>query len=76
MKLNNIQDLMVIGNYIKIRVTAEFEINDYPTHARKKVCESEFLCSITDMTNAEVKIRGQYVDKKSKVPPEARKLFL
>lgn len=58
------------------KVTAELEINDYPIHCRKKVCESEFLCSITDMTNAEVKIRGTYVDAKSKVPPGGRKMFL
>lgn len=46
------------------KVTADLEINDYPMHARRKVCETEFLCSITDMTNAEVKIRGNYFDAK------------
>lgn len=40
------------------KVVADLEINDYPIHARKKVCETEFLCSISDMTNAEVKLRG------------------
>ena len=47
-----------------LRVTADLEINDYPMHARRKVVDTEFLCSITDMTNCEVKVRGMYVDPK------------
>jgi hypothetical protein len=47
-------------------VTADLEINDYPMHARKKVCETEFLCSISDMTNAEVKLRGTFFDAKTR----------
>jgi hypothetical protein len=57
---------MVISNLINYRVTADLEINDYPMHARKKVCETEFLCSITDMTNAEVKLRGTFFDAKTR----------
>ena len=52
------------------------EINDYPIDARKRVCETEFLCSITDMTNAEIKLRGQFFDQKSRPQPGQRKLFL
>jgi hypothetical protein len=33
-------------------------------HARRKVVDTEFLCSITDMTNCEVKVRGMYIDPK------------
>jgi hypothetical protein len=68
MKWNNSRLLIVTSNYLRfnliLRVTADLEINDYPMHARKKVTESEFLCSITDMTNAEVKLRGNYIDPK------------
>jgi hypothetical protein len=56
---------MAIGKFIKYdRVTADLEINDYPLNARKKVVDKEFLCSITDMTNCEVFLRGLYVDPK------------
>jgi len=80
MRLNSFQFLTVTSlinnNFINYRVTADLEINDYPMHARRKVIDQEFLCSITDMTNAEVKLRGIYVDPKSKVPPGNRKLYL
>jgi hypothetical protein len=56
---------MGIGIYSSyFRVTADLEINDYPLNARKKVVDKEFLCSITDMTNCEVFLRGLYVDPK------------
>jgi hypothetical protein len=61
---------MEIGNwYGNGRVTADLEINDYPLNARKKVVDKEFLCSITDMTNCEVFLRGLYVDPKQKINP-------
>lgn len=65
MKWNSTQLLMGIGIYSSyFRVTADLEINDYPLNARKKVVDKEFLCSITDMTNCEVFLRGLYVDPK------------
>ena len=57
---------MEISTLKYYRVTADLEINDYPMHARKKVCETEFLCSISDMTNAEVKLRGTFFDAKTR----------
>lgn len=50
-------------------MTADLEINDYPLNARRKVVDKEFLCSITDMTNVEVLLRGLYVDPKQKINP-------
>ncbi|KAJ7298326.1 hypothetical protein O6H91_Y003800 [Diphasiastrum complanatum] len=55
---------------------AEFEINDFPQHARWKVTHKDSLGQISDWTGAAITTRGQYFPP-GKIPaPGERKLFL
>ena len=57
-------------------VTADFEINDYPAHARSKVTHRDYLSSIYDLTNCRIAIRGTHVEQGKKVPAGHKKLHL
>ena len=53
----------------------EFEINDYPQQARFKATQRDFIRSVTELTGANVTIRGQFVPAGRKPNPGERKLF-
>lgn len=50
-------------------VTADFEINDYPPNAIKKVTSREFIGTIYDLTNCVITIRGTVIEPGKKVAP-------
>lgn len=57
-------------------VSYDFEINDYPSHARSKICSRDFLDMIRELTNCTILQRGQYIEPGKKVFPGQRKQFL
>ena len=56
--------------------TAEFEINDYPSNARLKICSRDFLSSIYDLTGCQVSVRGTYFEPGKSIPLGQRKQYL
>lgn len=54
----------------------DFEINDFPQHARWKITHKETLNQINEWTGADVTIRGVHVPPGKKAAPGERKLYL
>eukprot|EP01041_Mallomonas_annulata_P000242 gene242-447_t len=54
----------------------EFEINDYPAQARRKVTHRTALDEVTERTGVAIISRGSFVPPGKKLEPGERKLFL
>lgn len=54
----------------------EFEINDYPQSARKKITQKDTLSNINEWTGAAITARGSFIPPGRNPPPGERKLYL
>ncbi len=58
------------------RVSAEFEINDYPQLAKTRVCDKEFSSRISESTGCNISVRGVNVEMNRNPPMGQRKLYI
>merc|ERR1711957_647582 len=66
-----------MGNHAGLGMhVVEFEINDYPEIARKRITAREPLDAIHELTGARCLVKGQYFKENAKMPEGARKLYV